>query len=273
MTNDAQKLGAVFSETQAEFDRLSSWVWDPLGQALVDLTAPSPGDRVLDACCGAGASAIPAARKVAPDGHVDAIDIAEPLLSLGMQYANQQGVTTVDFKAADANTWDADQPYDVVQSSYGVFFLPEMDISVRRLLGLLCSGGRFGLSAWWRPALHGFSAALMDTVTAFGADPAESPGARRVNTQAERIGTPETMRSWLESLGLTNIVVRPLRHTAALTPRSAWDLVLGTGFRRLLSRFDADTRTGLRDAFLTCLAERNITQVDLGTVIACGSRE
>jgi ubiquinone/menaquinone biosynthesis C-methylase UbiE len=64
--------GAALRRAQ---DHASSLLWDPLGEAYVDLVAPAPGDRVLDACCGAGASAIPAARAVGASGTVDAVDL------------------------------------------------------------------------------------------------------------------------------------------------------------------------------------------------------
>ncbi|WP_260478999.1 methyltransferase domain-containing protein [Kibdelosporangium aridum] len=47
-----------------------------MGAATVAVAGPKPGDRVLDACCGAGASAVPAARLVGPEGVVDAVDLS-----------------------------------------------------------------------------------------------------------------------------------------------------------------------------------------------------
>src|SRR5580658_11198839 len=42
--------------------------------------APRPGERVLDIGCGTGATAIPFATAVAPNGHVTGIDISLPML-------------------------------------------------------------------------------------------------------------------------------------------------------------------------------------------------
>jgi ubiquinone/menaquinone biosynthesis C-methylase UbiE len=53
----------------------------------VQRTKPQPGERVLAACCGIGSSAIPAAHAVAPDGSVDAVDIAGALLTHGRTIA------------------------------------------------------------------------------------------------------------------------------------------------------------------------------------------
>jgi ubiquinone/menaquinone biosynthesis C-methylase UbiE len=66
--------------------------------AAADLSAGwAPGATVLDLCCGAGASALPAARLVGPAGHVLGIDIAAPLLEL----ARARAATDVVFGTAE----------------------------------------------------------------------------------------------------------------------------------------------------------------------------
>jgi ubiquinone/menaquinone biosynthesis C-methylase UbiE len=192
MGNRADEFVRVFGSTYAEFEQASSWVWDPMGQALTILTAPRPGERVLDACCGAGASALPAGHAVAPGGHVDAVDLAGGLLELGRQRAASQGVDTVDFIESDVTTWQPAQPYDVVQCAYGVFFLPDMDTSTKRLIGLLRDGGRFGVSTWWRPALEDFGRALTDTIADFRPTAAGTGTVpTQVQSASQRIATPE----------------------------------------------------------------------------------
>jgi len=79
-TNAAlQRAVASFDPAAADFSRLSTPLWDRVGQATVQVSKPEPGEWVLDACCGDGASAIPAARLVGPTGHVDAVDLSAPL--------------------------------------------------------------------------------------------------------------------------------------------------------------------------------------------------
>jgi ubiquinone/menaquinone biosynthesis C-methylase UbiE len=81
MTAQRVTIGEVFSAGAEEFHRWSPLLWDPVGQATAQAAFPTPGERVLDACCGAGASALPAARAVGPDGRVDAVDLARSLLA------------------------------------------------------------------------------------------------------------------------------------------------------------------------------------------------
>src|SRR5258708_7956329 len=57
-------------------------VWDRYGSATVTRLQLAQGMTVVDLCCGADGSAIPAAHAVGPAGRVLGIDVAEPLLAL-----------------------------------------------------------------------------------------------------------------------------------------------------------------------------------------------
>jgi methylase of polypeptide subunit release factors len=60
--------------------------------------------RVLDLCCGAGASAIPAAQAVGPTGRVLAVDVAEPLLETARTRAERQGTRDHDLGPRDCSS-------------------------------------------------------------------------------------------------------------------------------------------------------------------------
>ena len=59
------------------------------------------GARVLDVCCGTGASALPAAQAIGPGGTVIAVDLAEGLLRLGRAKAESGGLRCVEFREGD----------------------------------------------------------------------------------------------------------------------------------------------------------------------------
>ncbi|MGW7755582.1 hypothetical protein ACWGK6_29425, partial [Streptomyces violaceusniger] len=63
-------VGALFSQTRREFASWYSRLWGPLGALATGVSRPRAGERVLDACCGSGASALPAARAVGAAGQV-----------------------------------------------------------------------------------------------------------------------------------------------------------------------------------------------------------
>lgn len=76
--------------------------WDRFGAATVSRLRLAPGAAVLDLCCGAGASALPAARVVGPEGRVLGIDIAAPMLELARARAAAEGLANTEFRPGDA---------------------------------------------------------------------------------------------------------------------------------------------------------------------------
>jgi trans-aconitate methyltransferase len=156
---------AAFETAGADYAELASRLRDPLRQILAGYAAPRRCDRVLDACCGTGASALPAARAVGPSGRVDAVDLAPSLLERGQAAAT--GLPQLRFIHPDVSTWRSPaRPYDLVQSGYGVFFLPDMGAGARHLVSPLRPGGRFAVQTWRQGALASFDGCLFDTVAA-----------------------------------------------------------------------------------------------------------
>ncbi len=63
----------------------------PFTEALFAGAALKPGERVLDIGCGAGDTALIAARQVGSGGHVTAADLSEPLLAVGRERVKGSG--------------------------------------------------------------------------------------------------------------------------------------------------------------------------------------
>jgi ubiquinone/menaquinone biosynthesis C-methylase UbiE len=78
----ARRASRAYGAAADHYGLASLGFWDRFGAATVGRLPLEAGDRVLDLCCGAGASAIPAAHAVGPAGHVLGIDVAAPLLEL-----------------------------------------------------------------------------------------------------------------------------------------------------------------------------------------------
>jgi ubiquinone/menaquinone biosynthesis C-methylase UbiE len=77
----AQRAGRAYGSAADHYTLPALGFWDRFGAATVSRLRLAPGQVVLDLCCGAGASAIPAAHAVAPHGSVLAVDIAAPCWS------------------------------------------------------------------------------------------------------------------------------------------------------------------------------------------------
>ena len=86
---------STYSAAADHFDELP--FWDRIGRRTVDRLALQAGESVLDACCGTGASALPAAHAVGPGGRVVGLDLAEPALARARAKAREQGLRNVEF--------------------------------------------------------------------------------------------------------------------------------------------------------------------------------
>ncbi|KAA0022317.1 class I SAM-dependent methyltransferase [Antrihabitans cavernicola] len=274
-------LAAVFDASSSYFAKVTPQVWGPAGQSLVFALRLQPGDTVLDVCCGAGASALPAAAAVGPTGRVHAIDLADDLLEEGRLIASDRALQNIDFVHADVTTWEPpssvpDAGYAALASSFGVFFLPHMDAAVSRLLRLVRPGGGFGVTVWRSGALDRFAAAYYEVIGRHQANSATGtpvPPTRHVETPkeaAERIDNPEKLAAWLTDLGAASVAVTVLSNLIPATEQFAWDLVLGSGFRAPLDQMNDDTVVAVRSDFLELITDRGIHTVDATALVGTG---
>ncbi|BBH69489.1 hypothetical protein ACTI_61740 [Actinoplanes sp. OR16] len=255
----------AFDEAARDFERLGEHLWKPIGAATVARTAPAAGERVLDACCGTGASAIPAARRVGATGHVDAIDLSEPLIRVLTRLGSD--LPQLRPRAADATTW-AEDGYDVLQVVLGVFFLPDMDAGADHLVSRLRPGGRAGITVWRRGAVAVAGRHLGDAVTKVTGK--EVP--RRASAPLDRINEEAAFRSWLEQRGLTGVEVAVHELRLDLTPEPAWLLVTGSGYVAALTGLTPTQVDAVRETYLASLSRDGVTELDATTLIGTGVR-
>ncbi len=261
----------TFDAASADFEVLTPTLWGPGGQALVFQLGVGPGDTVLDACCGAGASAVPAAMAVGPAGRVHGVDISDDLLERGRLVAEARALKNIDFVCSDVTRWEppSDVPeagYDVLAISYGVFFLPDMDIAFSRLVGQVRPGGRVGVTVWRAQAMAELRDAVFDVASR------HSPGfARRApdydRSPLRRIDTTEALEDWLGAAGTHSVEVRTLSNLIPATEDLCWALVSGTGWRMALSGLDTRQTEAMRRDLAETITERGMHTVDATTLV------
>ncbi len=272
-------MARTFDSTSREFDLAAPLVWGPAGQSLVFALKLAAGESVLDVCAGTGASALPAAAAVGPDGLVHAVDLADDLLELGRVKATALALRNVDFVCADATTWEAPSTvrsgYDALASSYGIFFLPDMDASFARLVRLVRPGGRVGVTVWRKGAFEEFSRAYYEVIARHSPD-TEHTGPRSRTGYADnpirRIETSDLLAAWLEAQGCGSVEVTELSNHVPATADFVWNFVLGSGMRGALAGLDDAERGVVRDELLELLTARGVDSIDATTLVATGVR-
>ena len=119
------KAATTYNAAADAYDLSANSFWDRFGRRTIARLDLSPGARCLDVCCGSGASAIPAAKKVAPHGSVLGVDLAEGLLELARAKAACQGLENIEFRAGDMlDLGLPDGHFDTVVCVFGIFLSP-----------------------------------------------------------------------------------------------------------------------------------------------------
>ncbi|BEL06812.1 hypothetical protein Q0Z83_050030 [Actinoplanes sichuanensis] len=260
MTDRYQK---AFDTAATDFERLGEHLWKPIGRATVERTAPEPGDRVLDACCGNGASAIPAAVRVGDRGLVDAVDRSPALIEDLRSRAS--GLTSLATHAADVTSWPG-RGYDVVQAALGIFFFPDMAAGTEHLISRARPGGRAGFTIWRRDAMVAPGTYLRQAVSRVTGNPPEP----RPSGPVEEIDVAGAFRSWLAERGLSDVTVTTHELRLAVTPELAWLVVTGSGFVTVLSGLDEAQTAEVRAVYLDSLLRDGVTEFDATTLVGVG---
>lgn len=262
--SDERFHGRAFDRTERDFERLGQYLWYPIGRATVERTQPRAGERVLDACCGDGASALPTATLVGSLGSVDAVDLSERLLRHLADSAD--ALAQLDVHRADVTAWEPDD-YDLVQCVLGLFFFPDIEAGTRYLVSRARSGGRVGLTIWRRGAVEEAGRSLrraIRKVTGGGDDEV------RPERLIDQINTADAYATWLRSLGLVQVRVTESPLAVPMTSEIAWLVIIGSGFIGYLQGLSDVQVENVRVAYLRELADARISELDATTLIGTG---
>ena len=118
----------------------------PAAEALVELVAPEPGERVLDVACGTGVVARQAAPRVGAAGRVVGLDLNEGMLHVARSVAADIR-PPIEWRRADAADMPlADAEFDVALCQQALQFMPDAATVLAEMHRVLAPGGRMALS-------------------------------------------------------------------------------------------------------------------------------
>jgi ubiquinone/menaquinone biosynthesis C-methylase UbiE len=132
-------------DSAAAYERyLVPAIFAPFARSLVELTAPAPGERVLDVACGTGVVARHAAQAVGPHGRVVGVDVNPGMLAVAASLA-----PGIDWRQADACRLPFDDGvFDVALCEQALMFFPDRAAALGEMRRVLAPGGRVALSVW-----------------------------------------------------------------------------------------------------------------------------
>ncbi len=106
------------------------------------------GDKVVDAGCGFGDTAIQLARLVGPTGSVLAVDCCDGFLAYGREDAKAAGVSNVTFLEADVQSYPFKPVHDFCFSRFGTQFFESPVAGLRNMRATLKPGGVMTMVVW-----------------------------------------------------------------------------------------------------------------------------
>jgi ubiquinone/menaquinone biosynthesis C-methylase UbiE len=268
-SDQAQKKAAdTYNAASDSYDHPANLFWERFGRAtVVRLNLPS-GAHVLDVCCGSGASAIPAAEMVGPQGSVLGVDLAENLLDLARKKAQQRSLKNIDFREADMLALGLPAgSFDAVVCVFGIFFVPEMQDAMRGLWRLVRSGGKLAITTWGPRFFEPASSIFWDSVRAL------RPDLYKGFNPWDRISDPEAVRRLFPVADVRSleVVAEPGVH-ALQSADDWWPMVLGTGYRGTVDQLSAAHQAKVRQQNLDSIRQANIHSVEANVVYAVARR-
>ena len=258
------KAAKTYNAAADAFDLSANSFWDRFGRRTVTRLDLSSGARCLDACCGSGASAIPVAEKVAPNGSVLGVDLAGRLLELARAKAARQGIENVEFRVGDMlDLGLPDGHFDAVVCVFGIFFIPDMPGAVRELWRMIAPGGVLAITTWGPRFFEPANTAFWDAVAAI------RPELYKGFNPWDRISSPATLRAMLEEGGVRDAQVTSEAGVHTLrSPEDWWAAVLGSGYRGTIEQLEPAEREQVRTANLASLRASGVAAVEANVLYA-----
>ena len=227
----------------AAYERyLAPAIFTPWAQDLIELAAPTLGERVLDIACGTGVVARAVGSRVGAEGKVVGLDLNGGMLEVARSLP-WTAPAPVEWR--EANALDLpfeDGSFDLVLCQQGLQFFPDRIAALRHMRRVLTPGGRLALSVW-RPIHYspGFES-LHNALT------------RRVGPDAGilgpfALGDAEELRSLVGGAGFPDIRLRQAAKILEFpSPEEfVWRYVAATPLATIVAHIDGGVRGAIAD--------------------------
>jgi ubiquinone/menaquinone biosynthesis C-methylase UbiE len=265
---EARAMAARTYDAAADFfDHGANTFWDRFGRRTVERLDLRPGARVLDVCCGSGASALPAAERVGTGGHVLGIDVSERLLDLARAKSRSRGFGHAEFQSGDVMELDLpDASFDAVVCVFGIFFIPDMRGAMRELWRRVRPGGKLAITTWGPNVFAPLNSFFWNEVRAV------RPELHRAFNCWDGLCDPSALRALFADTGVEpRIAPEPGTHPIA-SPDDAWALLQGTGYRGTLEQLDAAARARIREACSRFVRTSGVESVTTDVIYATATK-
>jgi ubiquinone/menaquinone biosynthesis C-methylase UbiE len=269
MPENAQARAAFAYNAAADFyDASPLSFWDYFGRRTIEQLALRPGSQVLDVCCGAGGSALPAAELVGSKGKVIGVDIAQALLELARTKAAQRNLTNIEFELGDMVALRfAGESFDAVVCVFGIFFVPDMEVAVRELWRCVRPGGQLAVTTWgpnfFEPANSAFWRSIKEV----------RPDLHKSFNPWDRISDPVSLEKILNGGGVESPkLIAENRLHPINSAKDWWTILMGSGYRGTIEQLSQSERERVKEANLAFVRDEEISSIEANALYALATK-
>jgi ubiquinone/menaquinone biosynthesis C-methylase UbiE len=262
---EAQRRAAFAYNAAADFyDASPLGFWDYFGRKTIEHLSLQNGSRVLDVCCGTGASALSAAEFVGPEGKVIGVDVARALLELAQAKAAQRSLGNAQFELGDLLSLRfPNESFDAAVCVFGIFFVPYMAAGVRELWRCVRPGGRLAVTTWgpnlFEPANSAFWASIKDVRADLykGFNP------------WDRISDPASLMTVMRDGGVESATIADENRLHPISSvEDWWTIVLGSGYRGTIEQLNPSELERVKEANFAFIDDKKISAVETNVLYA-----
>jgi ubiquinone/menaquinone biosynthesis C-methylase UbiE len=267
ITGEAQSRAAFAYNAAADFyDASPLSFWNYFGRRTIELLSLPIGSRVLDVCCGAGASALPAAQVVGQAGKVIGIDLSEKLLELARTKAT--GLSNIEFELGDMLALRfSNESFDAVVCVFGIFFVPDMHMGVRELWRCVRPGGQLAVTTWgpnfFEPANSAFWRSIKEV----------RPDLHKSFNPWDRINNHASLKAILKEGGVESPkIIAENRSHPIHSAEDWWTILLGSGYRGTIEQLNPSERERVRKANLAFIRDQKTSSIETNVLYALAAK-
>jgi SAM-dependent methyltransferase len=211
----------------------------PVTEAMLDLTAPRPGERVLELACGSGGTGLAAADRGC---QVVLSDVAPEMVAIAAERAaGRAGTLVLDLEEIA----QPDDSYDVVLCREGLMLTPDPTRASREIARVLRPGGRVAVAVWAARERNPWLGIVLDVASAQIGAPIPPPGVPGPFSLSD----PDRLAAVLADAGLEGVAVSELSVPARAGSFEEWwarTVALAGPLARVLGSLPAPAAEALR---------------------------
>ncbi len=173
----------------------------PMGDAIIQALDIQSNDVVLDIASGTGEPAFTIAEMV-NQGEVFATDVADKMLEVAREFADEHDIENIEFKVADVSDLPfEDNFFDKISCRMGFMFFPDMQLAANEMFRVCKEDGKAATSVWGVPENNNWTTTIMKALSnniEMPPPPAGAPG-------MFRCAKPGLIKELFETAGFKNV--------------------------------------------------------------------